>query len=54
MWLQLKEKAEELNIKYVVKIITLFFDSSKRTELYKSGRTIAYHPANTILTNGGI
>ena len=30
------------------------FNSSKRTELYKSSRTIAYYPANAIQTNGGI
>ena len=37
---------------YGIKTITLFFDSSKRTELYKSSRTIAYYPANAIQTNG--
>ena len=33
---------------------TLFSDGGKRTELYKSSRTIAYYPANAIQTNGGI
>ncbi len=33
---------------YGIKIITLFFDSSKRTKLYKSSRTITYHTANAI------
>ena len=42
------------NIKNGIKIIALFSDSSKRTELYKSSRTIAYYPANVIQTNGGI
>ena len=35
-------------------IITLFSDSSKRTELYKSSSTIAYYPANAFKTDGGI
>ena len=42
------------NKKHGIKTITLFFASSKRTEFYKSSRTIAYHLANTIQTDGGI
>ena len=45
---------EAFILRYGIKIITLFFNSSKRTELYKSSRTIAYYPANAIQTNGGI
>ena len=40
--------------KYGIKTIALFSDGGKRTELYKSSRTIAYYPANAIQTNGGI
>ena len=48
----LKQKSR--NKKHGIKTITLFSDSSKRTELYKSSRTIAYYPANAIQTDGGI
>ena len=39
---------------YGIKTTTLFFNGSKRTELYKSSRTIAYHTANAFQTDGGI
>ena len=42
------------NKKYGIKTIALFSDGGKRTELYKSSRTIAYYPANAFQTNGGI
>ncbi len=42
------------NKKYGIKTITLFFDSGKRTELYKSSRTITYYTANAFQTNGRI
>ena len=48
----LKQKSR--NKKHGIKTITLFSDSSKRTELYKSSRTIAYYPANAFQTNGSI
>ena len=47
-------KQKNRNKKHGIKTITLFSDSSKRTELYKSSRTIAYYPANAFQTNGGI
>ena len=48
----LKQKSR--NKKHGIKTITLFSDSSKRTELYKSSRTIAYYPANAFQTTGSI
>ena len=39
------------NKKYGIKTIALFSDGGKRTELYKSSRTIAYYSANAIQTN---
>ena len=47
-------KQKNRNKKHGIKTITLFSDSSKRTELYKSSRTIAYYPANAFQTNGSI
>ena len=47
-------KQKNRNKKHGIKTITLFSDSSKRTELYKSSRTIADYPANAFQTNGSI
>ena len=47
-------KQKNRNKKHGIKTITLFSDRSKRTELYKSSRTIAYYPANAFQTNGSI
>ena len=47
-------KQKNRNKKHGIKTITLFSDSSKRTELYKSSRTIAYYSANAFQTNGSI
>ena len=47
-------KQKNRNKKHGIKTITLFSDSSKRTELYKSSRTIAYYPANAFQTNVSI
>ena len=35
---------------YGDKSITIFFDSSKRTKFYKSGRTVTHYTANPVQT----